>query len=187
MLIDEFLPEFHAVERHEISVAAPLERVYGAVRSLDLSQSRFVHWLFALRGLPLLLAGSRCQEAPRWTLDSLLELGFILLGENPPREMLLGVVGKFWTLAGGLERLDAEGFRRFDRPGFAKAAWNFSLAEKSPGETRLNTETRVLCLDAAARRRFRAYWLVVRPFSGWTRREALRSIKCAAEATATPR
>lgn len=187
MLIDEFLPEFHAVERHEISVAAPIERVFGAARSLDLSESRVIRWLFALRGLPQLLAGRRGREAPRWTLDALLESGFILLGEDPPREILLGVVGKFWTLAGRLEGLDAEGFRRFDQPGFAKAAWNFSLAESSPGETRLKTETRVLCLDAAARRQFSAYWLVVRPFSGWTRREALRVIKRAAESTPTPR
>lgn len=185
MLIDDFLPDYHAVERHAIGVAAPAERVYSAVRTLNLGESRIVRWLFALRGLPLLLSGHQRRGAPRWTLDSLLGAGFILLGEDPPREILLGLVGKFWTPTGERVRLDAEGFRRFDRPGFAKAAWNFSLAESVSGETWLKTETRVFCLDAAARCRFRAYWLVVRPFSGWTRREALRAIKRAAEAPAT--
>jgi hypothetical protein len=39
------------------------------------------------------------------------------------------------------------------------------------------TETRVLASDADARRRFRAYWLVVRPWSGAVRREWLRAIE----------
>ena len=46
---------------------------------------------------------------------------------------------------------------------------------------RLETETRVFLTDAAARRRFGAYWLVVRPFSGLTRRLWLRAAKRRAE------
>jgi hypothetical protein len=186
MLIDAFLPEYDAAERHQILIGATCERVYQAVRTLDLGQSRPVRWLFALRELPRLLAGNRGRNATRCTLDSLLDSGFILLGEDPPREILLGVVGKFWTLTGGLVRLDAKGFHRFNQPGFAKAAWNFSTAEGNRGETLLKTETRIFCLDAVARRQFRVYWFFVRPFSGWTRREALRWSKRAAEAAPTP-
>jgi len=47
---------------------------------------------------------------------------------------------------------------------------------------RLQTETRVLLTSPDARRAFRAYWLVIRPFSGLTRRSWLRAAKLRAEA-----
>ena len=46
---------------------------------------------------------------------------------------------------------------------------------------RLETETRVFLTDAPSRRRFAAYWLVIRPFSGLTRRLWLRAAKRRAE------
>jgi hypothetical protein len=61
--------------------------------------------------------------------------------------------------------------REFDVPGYARMALAFAYDGRE-----LSTETRVLCTDAASRRRFRAYWLVVRSFSGLTRREWLRAI-----------
>ncbi|MDQ2915222.1 MAG: hypothetical protein M3T56_18515 [Chloroflexota bacterium] len=50
------------------------------------------------------------------------------------------------------------------------------------GETRLATETRVYARNAAARRRFRLYWLVVGPFSALIRRRWLSAARRAAEA-----
>jgi len=178
MLIDEFLPVYDAVERHQIDISAPVEPVYDTVRSLDLSDSTVIRWLFWLRGLPALRL-SRDQPKKRLglTLDGLLKSGFILLGERPPQELLLGLVGRFWTSSGDIQRLDVAGFRNFEIPGYAKAAWNFSLSERADGLARLATETRVRCLDDASRRRFRLYWLLIRPFSGLTRRELLRAVK----------
>jgi hypothetical protein len=104
-------------------------------------------------------------------------MGFIPLGENPAEEILLGVVGKFWTRAGDLQRLDPGGFQQFDRAGFAKVAWNFAIAPQNEGRTRLTTETRIYCTDPNSRRRFRLYWSVIGPFSAWIRRETLRILK----------
>jgi hypothetical protein len=134
--------------------------------------------LFRLRGIP---AGSFAPSC--FTLDDFLKMRFILLGEKPNEELLLGLVGRFWTASGELRRLDAEGFRGFDEPGYAKAVWNFSLAGRSDGSVLLETETRVYCLDQASRRRFRLYWLLVGPFSGLIRREVLQAIKRSAEKT----
>jgi hypothetical protein len=39
----------------------------------------------------------------------------------------------------------------------------------------------VFCADADARRRFKAYWLFVRPFSGLLRIMILRAVRRAAE------
>ena len=182
MLIDELLPTYDVVERHQIGIHAPLERVYDAVRDLDLSCSRAIRWLFLLRGLPALWHSShRGDERLGLTLDGLLRSGFILLGEKPPQELLLGLVGRFWRPSGDIQRLGVGGFRSFNRPGYAKVAWNFSLSEQEGGTTLLSTETRVLCLDAASRRRLSLYWVFIRPFSGLIRREMLRSIKSITE------
>ena len=49
-----------------------------------------------------------------------------MLGETLNKEMVIGLVGRFWTIAGSLRKIDAESFKAFDKAGFAKAVWNFS-------------------------------------------------------------
>ena len=102
--------------------------------------------------------------------------------------MLLGVVGRFWRPdSGTLCGLTAEEILAFEREGFAKAMWNFTLERESDSVTRLATETRVLAYGRPARRRFRAYWFLVGPFSGLIRKEMLRLVKRRAEATPNER
>jgi hypothetical protein len=67
-------------------------------------------------------------------------------------------------------------FRAFDAPGYAKAATNFELSPAGAG-TRVRTETRVVGTDAASSRRFRAYWLLIRPGSGIIRHSWLAAIE----------
>lgn len=176
MLIDDFLPRYDVSEQHRIKVRASMGNVYAAARRLDISGARLSMLLFRLRGI------SGGVSAPsRFTLDDFLKMRFILLGERPNEELLLGLVGRFWTPSGGLRRLNAEGFRAFNERGYAKAAWNFSLSQCPDGSVQLQTETRVYCLDETSRRRFRLYWLLVGPFSGLIRREVLQAIKRNAE------
>jgi hypothetical protein len=106
--------------------------------------------------------------------------GFILLGEDPPRELVLGLVARPWTLMGGIRSLDPDGFRRFDQPGYARIGWNF-LVEPRGTVSGLTTETRIRCTDDVSRRRFRWYWRLIGPFSGVVRKEALLQIKRDAE------
>ena len=176
MLIDDFLPDYDVRERHRTVVHSPAERVYEAVRRLDLSQAKLSMFLFRLRGIPAGRSAPSC-----FTLDDFLKMRFILLGEKPNEELLLGLVGRFWTPSGELRRLDAEGYRNFNERGYAKAAWNFSLSERADGSVLLETETRVYCLDEASRRWFRLYWLFIGVFSGLIRREVLQAVKRNAE------
>ena len=53
--------------------------------------------------------------------------------------------------------------------------------EAEAGGCELSTETRIAYFGGEARRRFRAYWLFVRPFSGFLRRSLLAGIKRRAE------
>jgi hypothetical protein len=82
---------------------------------------------------------------------------------------------------GAIRRMDAERFRVFDRPGYARVGWSFTVAPAGRGRCVVTTETRVQCTDARSRRRFRWYWRVIGPFSGVVRTEALRLIKADAE------
>ncbi|MEO8041142.1 MAG: hypothetical protein ABI646_00910, partial [Acidobacteriota bacterium] len=119
------------------------------------------------------------------TLKSLSSSRFEILGEMPGREMLLGIVGKFWKLGGELKKIDAVSFKEFETAGYAKAVWNFSVVEEGD-DTRLTTETRIKCLDAESRKRFGFYWMFIRPFSGLIRMEMLRAIKRRAEMSVPP-
>jgi hypothetical protein len=184
MLIDEWMPQWDVVEHHETRVRAPRQAVWETVRTLDFARSSpVVAALFALRSLPGLLSGRAPKRAAGATLDGLLRKGFVLLGERPGEELLLGVVGRFWRPSGDIVRLTAEEFRVFDRPGYAIGTWNFTLADQGDA-VRVTTETRVRCTDAASRRSFGRYWTVVGPFSALIRREMLRSIRRAAESAA---
>jgi hypothetical protein len=98
-----------------------------------------------------------------------------VVAERPPEEMVIGLVGRFWTPRGDLARRPtAESFRAGPPPGQALAGWNFTV------EDRGRTETRVWCAPDALLK-FRLYWLLVRPGSGLIRHAMLRAIRRRAE------
>jgi len=107
--------------------------------------------------------------------------GFGMLAENPNQEIVLGVTGRFWRLTGNLSPFNRSDFDRPVPIGMARGVWNFSVAEQINGQTTLFTETRVMCGDAASRRKFLTYWLIVRPFSGLIRLIMLRRVRKTAE------
>jgi hypothetical protein len=181
VLIDQFLPEYDEVEHHAASVDAPADRTYRAVKELDLARSPVVLALLAVRGIPSLFTGA-VKPKRRLGLDEIVESGFVVLGEEPGRELVLGIVGKFWTLSSGVHRIEPDQFTGFDEPGFAKAAWNLVVVERAGGGSTVTTETRIACTDAEARRNFGWYWRLIGPFSALIRRVLLRSIQRDAEA-----
>lgn len=175
MLIDDFLPKYDFIETHDIKIRAAAATVFGLVNEIDLCESPIIRGLFFLRGLP----------NKHLRLSDLRKSNFEILGERTNQELLLGLAGKFWTLNGKLQKINAENFREFDEKGFAKAAWNFSVdGGESETETRLTTETRIRCLDRASRRSFKFYWTFIQPFSGLIRNEMLKIIKKKAELNA---
>ena len=184
MLIDSFLPVPDVSEKHSIKILADYQTVYHALWTADLGSSAIVKGLLVLRSIPHLVLhpGSRQPRTNRAiTLQTLINAGFGLLGEEPNREVVLGVTGPFWRPTGNVLPFKAEDFKGPVRPGVARAVWNFSVAEAADGHSILSTETRVVCGDASSRRKFRAYWLFVRPFSGLIRHLMLRSVRRACD------
>jgi hypothetical protein len=178
MLIDSFAPNPDAVEMHSIAIDASPETVYRALWTADLGGSLIIKLLMGLRALPeVVLHGARgLPRDRRITLQTVINSGFGILA-NEPQEIVLGITGKFWRPTGNLLPFNRESFTGAVRPGLARAVWNFSIKESSPGETILSTETRVVCGDDDSRRNFRRYWFFVRPFSGLIRLLMLQAVK----------
>lgn len=173
MLIDEFLPVWDERETHSININATIEAVWNEKHRIDLRNTFLTRFLFKLRGL---------RAKDELTLDELSKTGFVLLGVNPKKEILLGLTGKFWLPSGGLIRVGRDDFAGFNKADYAKAVWNFSLSETEGGAVNLQTETRIFCTDAASRLKFRIYWFFIGAFSGLIRRELLCAVKRTVEA-----
>ncbi len=160
MLLSDVLSRWHYRERHSIGLVAPPERVMAAVRETTIAEMPVANLLFRLRGMRGASDASVLDRLPR---------SFRIVAEDAGREVVAGGIGQPWRPRGaGVVTDDFDGFVE---PGYAKMAMNFLY----DGQT-LSTETRVLLTNDQARRAFRRYWLVVRPFSGLIRRVWLRAI-----------
>jgi hypothetical protein len=172
-LMDEVLPQFDVRSYHARHVDAPPEWVAEAVEVFQFGRAASL--LFKLRGLPLPSGSIR---------EMLTQSGFTVLAERPGVEVVAGINGQFWS-HGDLTHTEAprdlQSFRAFDRPGWAQGAMSLRIEPLEDGRTRLSTETRVRCVDPAARRRFTIYWMLIKPFSDWLRRDLLRRIARIAE------
>jgi len=183
MLIESFAPNPDAIETHSIEIAASCETVYQALWTADLGGSPVIQALLALRSVPerVLHSGHRRRLPRKVTLHTLIEAGFGRLAEEPGQEIVLGIAGRFWRPSGNLLPFQPENFQGLVPPGLARAVWNFTVQEADAGRTLLSTETRIVCGDAGSRLKFRAYWLIVRPFSGLIRLIMLRAVRRACE------
>lgn len=185
LLVDQFLPEFDLSVVHADVFRAPAAECFEAARELDLLRAPLVRTLLGIRALPLRAAGTlrgrgkaTTPEASRRTFrfKDMVGLGWILLGETPDVEMVLGKVSRPWksVAAAADAPTTPERFTTFDEPGFAKIATSLRIDPYGNNSSILTVETRVAITDDESRRRFSRYWVLVGPFSSLIRRMALR-------------
>lgn len=190
MLLDELMPDYDVVQRHRAVVRALPDQVFAAIRTADLAGGGATRALFLLRGIPAaisLLARSPRAAVQGWRdharrrsgglrLADFERTGFRIVAERAPSELVIGLLGRFWTPRGDLAADVSEAhFAAGPPPGYAIAGWSFTVEPLGDEGSLLRTETRVLCAPDA-RARFRIYWFLVRPGSGLIRRSMLRSI-----------
>src|SRR5689334_11858974 len=98
MLIDNLAPRPDTAETHTIKTAASREVVYRSLWTVDLGGSPIIKSLLALRSLPERIVHPKRQRHPsqKVTLSTLVDAGFGKLAEEPGRELVLGVTGRFW-------------------------------------------------------------------------------------------
>jgi hypothetical protein len=183
-LIDAFLPHYDVISRHALVIRASAARVYACLKTADMNASLAIRTLFTVRGhgsgaFSERAIGPRRSDRRPLTLDTLAQSCFVLLGERPADEIVLGLIARPWTPRYELRPFEASAFTSFAEPGFAKIVWSFKLDEADG--IRLSTQTRVRCLDRASLMRFRLYWAFTGPFSGLVKRELLRLVRACAQ------
>lgn len=184
--LDNFLPQYDIHELHSVTVSAPAAAAYSAARNLKISEMpALIFLMMALRDLPAWLLGKRSPEKPGLgtenMLDMMLSSNFTLLEEAPGREIVFGMIGEFWRLAPSARKIAGpQDFLACDAAGCVKVAANF-LVQEQGGKSVVSTETRIWAQDAAGRRKFRWYWMVIALGSGLIRILWLRAIRRKAE------
>ncbi len=190
MLIESAVPTFDASIVEHIVVAADPQTTFQAAKALDLLtvRSPLVVASMWIRDLPARLSGKVAPPPPRLVIAEGVGLpGWLLLGEQPNREIAFGAVGKFWRPVIEWRDVAPADFVGFAEPGWGKLAANFSMVSYGASHTLLSYQCRTTTTDPGARRRFMRYWWLIRPFVKHIMRATLNAIKADAEAAVIAR
>jgi hypothetical protein len=183
-MLERIIEEPRLLEVDHIDVDAAPEVVWRRLRHGNLMTTPAVRALFALRSLPAQVRGERPAQALR--LDDLRSSperpGFSVLADDPPREIVVGAIGKVWKLDIPFVHVgSARDFISFAEPGYIKVAWAVRVVPADRRGSRVEVEVRVKATDEASWRRFERYFRVIGPGSRYIRRTLLRSIERASE------
>lgn len=177
-LLDRIMPAWDAARAEHRVIDAPALQVYEAALDADfldaVRQHRAVRLLFSIRsGVERLIAAVQRRpwvEAPPPQALRLADLPargeWIRLGQDPPREIVFGAIGRFWAGETRWLTIDRTAFAAFNNEGFAKIACHVLAQALPDGRTRLTYEVRTWATDPASARAFRRYWRVTSPFIG---------------------
>jgi hypothetical protein len=162
VLLDRFMPVFDIREQHSIAVAAPAAITLQAAGEMDLQDSAAIRVIFRAREIAL---GATPDERarPKGLLASMRSLGWGELADVPDREIVMGAVTRPWQANVVFRAVPPEAFRAFDEPDFVKIVWTLRADPAGASASVFRTETRAVCTDPEARRKFRRYWAFVSP------------------------
>jgi hypothetical protein len=195
--IDGVMPEYDVEIAVHAIVDADTNRTFTAARELDFLKvgDPLMDASMWVRGAPATVAGWFGKGPPEqdvpaeMTLDALAgaEGGdWVFLAKDPPRELVFGAIGRFWTPTIEWKPVPAQEFRAFDEPGYGKIACAFTVLGYGQGRSLLTYLCRVQGTSDEARAGFKKYWTLVRPFVSHILRAANRQIKENAERGARP-
>jgi hypothetical protein len=189
MLLDRLMPHYDATRVDHRVVDGSPDRVYQAALHADFAEAftcnRAARALVAVRsvierGIAALRPGLADRDpAPvsEMTLAGMDTRGqYVLLGEDPPREIAFGMIGRFWAGQTHWEEFDVSEFEGFTRPGLARIACSLSFRPYGARRTLVSYETRTQATDERARRAFLRYWRVAGPLAGVVLRAQLEVI-----------
>ncbi len=186
--LDHYLPSYDIDELAHVVVNASVERTYRALRELDFAtiRSPLLRAGMAFGRMMLLRAkkklGVQSPTLPStMTFDNIEAFGRIKLEDIKNEEILIGAVGQLGKPETMLERLSAEEFMRFHRPGYFKAAASFSVRPYDGGRTLLSYEARMLAFDEKSQKGLMRFYAVMKPVMRAVMRRVLEHVKCEAE------
>ena len=171
MLIDDFMPNFEFSDAQKANINAGRAQVFRGIKTFNMGDSTSIRWLFKMRGIP----------TENLTISDFEKANFKILAEKPDEEVVLGLIGEFKSLTGGLVQIESDKFRDFNHAGFIKAVWNLAVTETANGKSSLTTEIRIHPTDAGSLSKVKTYWGMLKPPSQMIRKEILKLIKKQAE------
>ncbi len=117
MKLDELLPLYDVAARYDILVEAPPAETAAALEQSDFSESRLTRLLLGLRTL----GRKRPEDKAGTQIERLRRAGFVELATIPQKEIVFGVVGRFWRPDSGIiTGLSPEEVIAFHAEGYAK-------------------------------------------------------------------
>jgi hypothetical protein len=178
--LDDVIPKSHYHTSQSRIVRADPSTVWNELHRVTMSALPLSYALEGLRLLPARLAGKKPQRLPGRTFLEVTPIPVVY--SEPPLIAIAAGLSQAWRLLGGSRppRLDAVALRSWSQPGWIKVGMEYRL-ESVPVGTRITIETRVLATDPTTRRKFAAYWFVIRASSGAIRSEVLRVVAHRAE------
>lgn len=185
-LLDHFMPRYDVVERHRVPVNAPAAVTLQVARDIDLFDLPAVRAIF--KGREWLMSSAPAERPPsRGMLAAVQALGWVMLAEDPGREVVMGAVTRPWEANPVFRPVPPDQFPGFAEPGYVKIVWTLRADPTSPYGSIFRTETRAVATDADARSRFRVYWSLLSPGIFLIRWLSLGPVKATAERTPRPR
>src|SRR5262245_50305029 len=102
MMLDDVMSEYRFVETHATTVDAPAAAVFDAVHRVAAADLPIMRTLMMVRSLPAIVRGHRpFGGSPGPLLEQAVDAGFVLLGEQRDREVVLGLIAQPWKLFAG--------------------------------------------------------------------------------------
>jgi hypothetical protein len=157
-LIDRFMPQADATERHETLVRAPADVVFDVAQTFDLQSIPLVRAIFWLRARILGGAEMPAHLFEKGLVAETQALGWRILAERPGRELVAGSVTQPWKGDVIFTPVEPDRFATYSEPDMVKIVWTLEADPLGPALSRFRTETRVLATDEAARTKFGRYW-----------------------------
>ncbi len=135
--IQIYLPHPKHVEIHRIFVKARPGIAWEAARRFDGAKIPWVRLLFDIREIPVRLLGRKPEQDRRLGVDQVAinGIGFMILHENPGKEVVVGAVGRFRHLNIPFAELKPDDFAHFNEKGWGKLAWAISVEPYLNGST----------------------------------------------------
>lgn len=163
------LPDAQFAESHQRLIDAPVEQVWRAVNTVTLAELWLTKPLFLLRGARPAMLDKPLVEPPSPMAPVFADPPFYSVGAQ---------ISQPWRWRGaheppvaGLDELAA-----FAEPGWLKIGADWELIPQADGRTLVRTVTACAATSVGARRRFRAYWILIRLGSGAIRHGLLRAV-----------
>lgn len=181
-VIDGIMPAPHLRDVHQERVRGSARDVYAAIRQVTPAEVRGLVPLMAARGYRV---GREDRAMLRQPLLRLLpHADFVLLGERPGKEIVIGAIGQFWANRSVPLRSRSQYAAHRD-PRQVRLAISVRVVDLGDNWSRVVTETRAVCPDLQNRRTFDMYWRLTYPGNAAVRGQWLAAVRRRTERSQT--